>query len=177
MFDNTKFLRQRGVVQATCVWCTVEKLVVWGCELLVCGQCPSSSLLCLHLLMLWWAMWSHVKSYALLVCFPQGTEVFGLVISWLCVCSSLLEALVISPSSSSPLFPYKSHWQNSERKSWNKTSQTENGSTFKACASFAFLSRCIQSLSYWSWNFLGQEHHTQPCLYRRDSVSTFNKYP
>ena len=111
LFDNIKLLWQRSVwslVRQPAGWCTVEKLVVQGCALLVCGHCPSSSLLCLHLLILQWTMWSHMKSYALLVCFPQGTGVFGLVISWLCVCSSPSEAPVISPSSSSPLFPHKS---------------------------------------------------------------------
>lgn len=148
-----------------------------GCVLLVCGHCPSSSLLHLHLLILQETMWSHMKSDALLICFPQRTSVFGFIISWLGVCSSPLEAPVINPSSSSPLFPCKSYLKNRERKSRNEKRQKPNGSACKTCAIFTFLllKSCIQSLSYWGWHFLGQGCHIQPCPYKHSSASMFNK--
>lgn len=77
----------------------------WQCRavLLLCAHCPSSSLLCCLRIILQWSMDSM---FVLLLCIPKGIRVFGLVISWLCVYSSP-EVPVISPWSSSPLFPIK----------------------------------------------------------------------
>lgn len=99
MFENIKLLWQRNAR-------SLFRQPAGGCTpvLLLRDHCPSSSLLCLLWLMLQWNMDSI---FVLLLCIPKGTRTFGLVISWLYIYSSPPEALVISPSSSSPLFPIK----------------------------------------------------------------------